>query len=72
VQIDECPPGLVSRSMSRRNGRVIIEEHWNIDTPGCPMIRNPWVSNPSEPGPHYVRVVEMSEAEYEAARPTLK
>jgi hypothetical protein len=63
MEINPNPPGLLSRRVFRiGNGRVVIEEQWNIDAPGCPMILNPWCS-PPDCGPLFVRQVEMSEEE---------
>jgi hypothetical protein len=63
---NDNPPGLLSRRMYRiGNGKVVVEEHWNIDTPGCPMIRNPWMLGIDKIGPQVVRQIEMTEEEYQ-------
>lgn len=46
-------------------GKVVIQEEWDIDVPGCPMIRSPWHAAPADAGPLYVRQVEMTEEEYQ-------
>lgn len=63
------PPGLIKRRMFPIDrGRVVVEEHWDVDVPGCPMIRNPWV-NPLEVigGSKIVRQVEMTRLDYDRA-----
>jgi hypothetical protein len=59
-------PGLLSRRMFAIGpDRVVVEERWKIDEPGCPMIVNPWEKNALlGQGPHYVRQVEMSATEF--------
>jgi hypothetical protein len=44
-----------------------MEEEWNIDAPGCPMIRSPWHPQFND-GPIFIRRVEMTTAEYEEAK----
>lgn len=44
-----------------------MEEEWNIDVPGCPLIRSPWIYGPFNDGPIFTRQVEMTAEEYEAA-----
>lgn len=49
MDIDQRPPGLMSRRMFPIHAEnVIVEETWNIETPGCPLIKNPWDINPLE------------------------
>lgn len=71
--MQDRPPGLVRRRMFRIDqGRVVVEEEWNTKEPGCPLIQNPWISNPLvSPTGRYVRQVEMTEAEFAQANPTL-
>lgn len=65
MKIDQRPPGLLSRrTFPIDRGRVVVEERWNIDTPGCPMIRNPWSLANWPPGPIVVRQREMTEDEF--------
>jgi hypothetical protein len=45
-------------------GRVVVQEEWNIDIPGCPMIRSPFHSQLGNSGPLYIRQIEMTEEEY--------
>jgi hypothetical protein len=71
MMIDDHPPGLISRRAFPTNeGRVVVEEHWDISVPGCPMIRSPWYM-PSAPGNEFIRQVIMTEAEYQAKLPPL-
>lgn len=64
--MNQRPPGLLSRKMFPIDrGRVVVEERWNIDVPGCPLIRNPWQLNHLMGGPEYVRQVEMTAEEFE-------
>lgn len=44
-----------------------MEEKWNIDVPGCPMIRSPW-HPPLDDGPIFIRQLEMTEEEYADAQ----
>lgn len=64
---------LISRRMFPIDqGRVVIEEKWDLTSPDCPFIRNPW--NPYQgpmQSPH-VRQVVMTQAEYDLAKPPLK
>lgn len=69
IDIDGCVPGLLSRRMfAIAPDRVVVEERWKIDEPGCPMIVNPWQQNALLGGPHYVRQIEMSLAEFSHSR----
>lgn len=71
MQIDDRPPGLLSRRMFPVDmGRVVVEEEWDVSAPGCPLIRNPWSQAPLE-GHRYFRQVKMTREEYEATLPTL-
>ncbi len=57
-------PGLLyRRAFPIDQGRIVVEEKWDIDVPGCPYIRSPWHSG-LEPGPVFVRQVTMTVAEY--------
>ena len=58
--------GLLSRRMFHIDrGRVIVEEEWNIDESGCPLIRSPWTQmNNLHPGPIFVRQIEMTTEEF--------
>ena len=63
TKIADFPPGLMSRRMIPIDqGRVVVEERWNIDVPGCPLIKSPW--HPFEGGPEIIRQVVMTEREY--------
>ncbi len=65
--IPDRPPGLLKRwSFPDNAGGIIVEERWDIETPGCPLIRNPWTVNPLE-GRYVVRQVRMTESEYKQA-----
>lgn len=44
-----------------------MEEEWDIDVPGCPMIRSPWQPQLHD-GHIFIRQVVMTAKEYEAAR----
>jgi hypothetical protein len=66
MMIADRPPGLTSRRMFPIDrGRVVVEERWDIDTPGCPMIRNPWLPSLAVSGSLYVRQREMTAEEFE-------
>lgn len=68
MEISAHPPGLLSRRFFPIDqGRWVMEEKWNIDVPGCPLIRSPWLLGPFNDGPIFIRQVEMTAAEYEAA-----
>ena len=72
TEIDPFPPGLLSRrAFPTKDGRIAIVEKWNIDTPGCPMIRNPWYSASLD---HSIvfREVIMSGEEYKEIDPPLR
>ena len=72
MSIPDRPPGLMSRRMFPIDrGRVVVEERWNIDTPGCPLIRNPWARNSLQPGPLVVRQLEMTAEDFEHSDITL-
>jgi hypothetical protein len=65
VDIDKSPPGLLSRRFFPIDrGRWVMEEKWNIDVPGCPLIRSPWLPGPFNDGPIFIRQVEMTAEEY--------
>lgn len=65
-------PGLISRRVFNIDrGRVVVEERWNLDAPGCPVVRSPF-HNPLQSGPVHVVQTEMTEAEYRERNPTLK
>lgn len=71
--MQDRPPGLVSRRMFQIGlGRVVVEERWKIDEPGCPMICRPLI-NPMQlaQGPRYVRQVEMTDEEFQKVKPYL-
>lgn len=69
MEIDKNPPGLISRRMFPIDqGRVVMEEHWDINVPGCPMIRNPWNPLVSDAS-NCIRQVVMTREEYDAAFP---
>lgn len=65
MEINPNPPGLLGRRFFPiDHGRWVMEEKWNIDTPGCPMIRSPWLVGPFNDGPIFIRQVEMTAEEY--------
>lgn len=71
--MEDAPPGLLSRRMFRVDrGRVVVQEEWKIDEPGCPMIQNLWI-NPMQlaQGSRYIRQVEMTDDEFARAKPRL-
>ena len=70
-QIDNNPPGLVHRRAFRDGGKVIVQEEWNIDVPGCPLIRSPWNPPPENYGSIWIRQIVMSEDEFEIEGPHL-
>jgi hypothetical protein len=54
------------------NGRVVVQEEWNIDIPGCPLVRSPFLGNDfGERQSRYIRQIEMTELEYRQIKPTL-
>jgi hypothetical protein len=67
VEIRDRPPGLMSRIAFDSGNKVVVDETWNIDVPGCPMIRNPWATI-SQPGNIYVRRMELTPEEYSNLR----
>lgn len=72
MKIDPNPPGLLKRRFFPIDrGRWVMEEEWNLDVPGCPMIRSPWLPGPFNTGPVFIRQVEMTAEEYETARVAL-
>lgn len=67
-KIDDYPPGLIWRRwFPIDRGRMVVEEEWDIDTPGCPMIRSPWHNGLSLNGSRFVRQVVMTDEEFRAA-----
>lgn len=65
MKIDPNPPGLIRRRFFPIDrGRWVMQEEWNIDTPGCPMIRSPWTLR-FDDDPLYIRQVEMTAEEYQ-------
>lgn len=59
------PPGLMSREAFHiGTDVVIVDETWNIDVPGCPMIRNPWTASSQQVGSIFVRRLKMTENEF--------
>ena len=72
MEINQRPPGLISRRMFRiDDGTIVVQEDWNIDVPRCPMIRSPFHGQPGNSGPLYIRLIEMTDAEYRNANVTL-
>ena len=70
--IDDKPPGLLSRYMFPiGNGRVVVQEEWDIDIPGCPLVRSPWHPHRGPPASRYIRQIEMTELEYREIQPEL-
>jgi hypothetical protein len=71
--MQDFPPGLTRRRMFPIDrGRVVVEEHWDLNVPGCPMIHSPWVNNPLKaPDGKYVRQIEMTKEQFDAAKPRL-
>ena len=68
--MEDRPNGLLCRrSHSIGKGRVLVEEEWDLDHPGCPMIRSPW--HAQDPWRYWIRQVIMSDSEYKEVRPTL-
>lgn len=67
----QMPPGLMYRRSFRVDmGRAVIEEKWDLDAPGCPMIRSPWHFQPA-PERYYIRQVIMTDREIDESRPLL-
>ena len=65
MRISDRPPGLLARRVfSGDQDRVVIEENWDLNVPGCPMIRNPWLAPMQTRGARYVRHVEMTERQF--------
>ena len=70
MTIDKYPPGLIKREAFQiPEGRWVVNEHWDISVPGCPMIRNPWFPQLGQTGSDYFRQRVMTDAEYRAAFP---
>ena len=68
--IPDKPAGLIyRRSFPIDTGRIVVEEKWDLDAPGCPMIRNPW--GPTFPDRYAFRQVVMTDREYERIQPAL-
>lgn len=68
--ISDKPAGLVwRRSFPIDAGYVVIEEKWDLEAPGCPMVRNPW--GPQFPDRYCFRQIIMPDREYQEAKPTL-
>lgn len=53
-------------------GKVLVEEKWDLTHPDCPFIRNPWDDFVGPFGNRAYRQVVMTKEEYEAAKPPLK
>lgn len=53
-------------------GRVVVEEKWDLTHPDCPFIRNPWNEFIGPLGNRAYRQVAMTETEYRAANIQLK
>ena len=71
MKINQRPPGLLARRMFRiDDGKIVVQEEWDIDVPGCPVIRSPWHPQ-SKAGSLYVRQIRMTDAEYRNANVTL-
>jgi hypothetical protein len=69
MEIAAHPPGLLSRHFfPTDHGQWVMVEKWNIDVPGCPLIRSPWIYGPFNDGPIFIRQVEVTAEEYQAAR----
>lgn len=63
--IDNYPPGLLSRRwFPIDRGRIVVHEEWDIDVPGCPIIRSPWHAGIGDAGSRFVRQVVMTEEEF--------
>lgn len=64
VRIDPFPPGLVNRYVySRRDRVVVMEETWDVSTPGCPMVPVPFGQS-AQVWPYWARRVEMTQEEF--------
>jgi hypothetical protein len=60
-------PGLIKRFFwPALDGSYVMQEEWDIDVPGCPMVRSPWHKNPPD-GSIFVRLVTLTAAEYAEA-----
>lgn len=65
IVINPSPPGLLrTRTFPIDAGRWVLEETWDISTPGCPMIRSPWHGGLGMDGNLFVRQVVMTSAEH--------
>lgn len=53
-------------------GRVVVEEKWDLTHPDCPFIRNPWDEFVGPLGNRGYRQITMTEAEYAASGITMK
>ena len=64
--INPSPPGLLSRRVFAIDmGRVVVEEKWDIDEPGCPLIRSPWHA-PIATGSIVIQQFVMGQEEFNA------
>lgn len=64
VEINNNPPGLISRrTFPIDRGQWVMHEEWDIDAPGCPMVRSPYHSQLTG-GNRFVRQVIMSAEEH--------
>jgi hypothetical protein len=72
MKIADFPPGLISRrALPIDQGRMVVEEHWDISVPGCPLVRSPWHSPLNPVADKYIRQVTMTAEEYAELQPAL-
>jgi hypothetical protein len=53
-------------------GRVVVEEKWDLEHPDCPFIRNPWADYQGTLGNRAYRQLTMTKQEFSASNIPLK
>jgi hypothetical protein len=53
-------------------GRVVVEEKWDLTHPDCPFIRNPWNPYQGPLGNRAYRQIEMTQEEFSQLHVPLK
>lgn len=65
-------PGLIYRRAFKVDaGRVVVEEKWDTEAPGCPLIRSPWAPPQFQPGRVVVMQNTLTGHEFDRAPITL-
>lgn len=59
-------PGLIERCVIFRDAeRVVFNETWDLDAPGCPMNINNYFSSLRQPDHRYLRQITMTPIEFD-------